>query len=173
MSQSGVVRGVSLGVDVGKARVGLAAADPDGILATPVATLKRDAKKGFDLRIICKEALERDAKVVYVGHPVNLQGQPTRSTDDAVDYAGRLARRLRREGSHAQVRLVDERLSTVTAHRQLCEAGRSTRSHRAVVDQAAAVQILQQALNMQQSQHQHVGRIVDVPLDGQKDAPRE
>lgn len=97
MSQSGVVRGVSLGVDVGKARVGLAAADPDGILATPVATLKRDAKKGFDLRIICKEALERDAKVVYVGHPVNLQGQPTRSTDDAVDYAGRLARRLRRE----------------------------------------------------------------------------
>ncbi|MCT2088841.1 MULTISPECIES: Holliday junction resolvase RuvX [Micrococcus] len=173
MTAAGVLRGVRLGVDVGKARVGLAAADPDGILATPVTTLKRDAKKGFDQRIICKEALQRDAVVVYVGHPVNLQGRPTASTEDAVHYAEQLAERLVREGSAAQVRLVDERLSTVTAHQQLREAGRSTRDHRSVVDQAAAVQILQQALDMQQSQHKDVGRLVGVPAEGQKDSPSD
>lgn len=162
-------RGVRLGVDVGRARVGLAASDPDGILATPVRTLRRDAKKGFDRRIIVREALERDAVTVYVGHPVNLQGRPTPSTEDAVQYALDLAAELGRAGSGAGVRLVDERLSTVTAHRQLHEAGRSSRQHRAVVDQVAAVQILEQALNMQQSLQRDAGRPVAVPAGESSD----
>jgi putative holliday junction resolvase len=159
----GLERGVRLGVDVGAARVGLAASDPDGILATPVRTLKRDPKKGFDRRQIVREALERQAVVVYVGLPVNLQGRSTGSTEDAVRYAEDLAVALREAGSPARVHLVDERLSTVTAHRQLHEAGRSSRSHREVVDQVAAVQILEQALNMQQSQQRDAGRPVVVP----------
>lgn len=172
MSAEGPVRGVRLGVDVGRARVGLAAADPDGILATPVTTLKRDPKKRFDQRIILKEAMARGAVAVYVGHPVNLEGRPTASTEDAVRYAEDLAGLLQREGCPAEVRLIDERLSTVTAHRQLYEAGRSSRRHREVVDQVAAVQILQQALTVQQSQHKDVGRLV-VPPDGQKETPRD
>lgn len=172
MTEQGPERGVRLGVDVGKARVGLAASDPDGILATPVTTLKRD-KKGFDQKIIAREAVSREAVVIYVGHPVNLQGQSTASTEDAVQYAEDLVEQLAKHGSRAQVRLIDERLSTVTAHRQLSEAGRSMKTQRAVVDQVAAVQILEQALNMQQSQHKDVGRPVGVPADGQKDAPRE
>jgi putative holliday junction resolvase len=156
-------RGVRLGVDVGRARVGLAAADPDGILATPVRTLRRDAKKGSDRRMIVREALARDAVTVYVGHPVNLQGRPTASTQDAVDYARDLAAELAQAGSRAGVRLVDERLSTVTAHRQLHEAGRNSRQHREVVDQVAAVQILEQALNVQQSLQRDAGRPVPVP----------
>ena len=168
-------RGVRLGVDVGRARVGLAAADPDGILATPVRTLRRDAKKGSDRRMIVREALDRDAVTVYVGHPVNLQGRPTASTQDAVDYARDLALELARAGSRAGVRLVDERLSTVTAHRQLHEAGRNSRQHREVVDQVAAVQILEQALNMQQSLQRDAGRPVPLPAgepnDGE-DVPR-
>lgn len=158
-----VPRGVRLGVDVGRARVGLAASDPYGILATPVRTLARDAKKGSDRRIIVREALERDAVTVYVGHPVNLRGRPTASTEDAAQYARDLATDLSRAGSRAGVRLVDERLSTVTAHRQLHESGRDGRRHREVVDQVAAVQILDQALNVQQSQQREAGRAIVVP----------
>lgn len=167
-----IQRGVRLGVDVGQARVGLAASDPDGILATPVRTLKRDAKKGFDRRMIVREALERDAVVVYVGLPVNLQGRSTASTEDAVQYAQDLAGQLQAAGSSARVHLVDERLSTVSAHRQLREAGRDTRSHRDVVDQVAAVQILEQALNMQQSLQRDAGRPVAVPAPDGEDGTR-
>ncbi|XKH56399.1 Holliday junction resolvase RuvX [Citricoccus nitrophenolicus] len=156
-------RGVRLGVDVGKARVGLAASDPDGILATPVKTLRRDLKKGFDRRLIVREALERAAVVVYVGYPVNMQGRSTESTEDAHRYAQDLAAELLAAGSPARVQLVDERLSTVTAHRQLHEAGLGSRTHREVVDQVAAVQILEQALNMQQSLQRDAGRPVLVP----------
>lgn len=167
-----VQRGVRLGVDVGQARVGLAASDPDGILATPVRTLKRDAKKGHDRRLIVREALQRDAVVVYVGLPVNLQGRSTASTEDAEQYAQDLAAALRAAGSGARVHLVDERLSTVSAHRQLREAGRDTRSHRAVVDQVAAVQILEQALDMQQSLQRDAGRPVVVPAPEGEDGTR-
>lgn len=162
-------RGVRLGVDVGRARVGLAASDPDGILATPVKTLRRDAKKGSDRRVIVRTALERGAVTVYVGHPVNLQGRPTPSTEDAVHYAEDLARDLAQAGSRAGVRLVDERLSTVSAHRQLHEAGRAGRQHREVIDQVAAVQILEQALNMQQSLQRDAGRPVAVPAGNPDD----
>lgn len=156
-------RGVRLAVDVGAARVGLAASDPDGILATPVATLPRDRSKRTDLRAVATQAVEREAVVVYVGHPLNLQGQDTASTQDAVRYAQRLARELDRRGSTAEVRLLDERLSTVTAHRQLRAAGLDHRSHRAVVDQAAAVEILQHGLDVEQSHHGGAGRLVSAP----------
>ncbi|MFC7402248.1 Holliday junction resolvase RuvX [Citricoccus sp. GCM10030269] len=161
-ASTGPERGVRLGVDVGKARVGLAASDPDGILATPVTTLTRDPRKGFDRRIIVREALGREAVVVYVGHPVNMQGRSTASTEDAVLYAEALATDLHEAGSTARVQLVDERLSTVTAHRQLHESGRGSRNRREVIDQVAAVQILEQALNMQQSLQRDAGRPVVV-----------
>lgn len=165
-------RGVRLGVDVGQARVGLAASDPDCILASPVRTLKRDAKKGFDRRLIVREALERDAVMVYVGLPVNLQGRSTASTEDAVRYAEDLAVELGEAGSRARVHLVDERLSTVSAHRQLREAGLDTRSHRSVVDQVAAVQILEQAMDMQQSLQRDAGRPVILPAPDGEDGTR-
>lgn len=144
-------RGVRLGVDVGRVRVGLAASDPDGMLATPVTTLNRDRKKNSDQAVIVGHIADREAVTVFVGHPVNLQGRETASTQDAVDYAEQLAGRLAAAGSAAEVRLVDERLSTVTAQRRLQQAGRRSREHRTVVDQAAAVQILQHALDMQKS----------------------
>ncbi len=167
-----VERGVRLGVDVGQARVGLAASDPDGILASPVRTLRRDPRKGFDRRQIVREALERDAVLVYVGLPVNLSGRSTASTQDAERYAEDLAAALRDAGSRARVHLVDERLSTVSAHRQLREAGRDTRSHRSVVDQVAAVQILEHALDMQQSLQRDAGRPVLAPAPDGEDGTR-
>lgn len=155
-------RGARLGIDVGRARVGVAASDPGGILATPVETLFRDPKKRFDQRIIVKQAVEREAVLIYVGHPLNLHGQETASTVDAVNYAEQLRRLLDKSGSEIEIRLVDERLSTVSASRDLHDVGRSTRDQRAVIDQVAAVHILQHALDMEQSQGENIGRVVTV-----------
>ncbi|MFJ3957848.1 Holliday junction resolvase RuvX [Arthrobacter sp. NPDC090010] len=150
-------RGVRLGIDVGMARVGVAVSDPDGILATPFKTLQRDAKKNSDIAVLVRQAQEREARWVFVGLPRTLRGGESSSTRMAVDYAQLLADRLAEAGQNAYVALVDERLSTVTAHRALHEAGVDSREHRKVVDQVAAVNILQQALDMQKRHGAEVG----------------
>jgi putative Holliday junction resolvase len=154
---SGYPSGPKLGVDVGRVRVGLAGSDRDGLLATPIRTLSRDAKKNSDLRILVQEARERGSVEVFVGLPKNLGGHEAESADMARSYAQLLADALAREGIDAPVRLIDERLSTVSAHRSLRQAGLSTRDHRKVVDQVAAVEILQHAIDMQRSLGRDVG----------------
>ena len=153
-------RGVRLGVDVGTVRVGLAASDPDGILASPVRTLTRDPKKNFDVRLVAREALERGAVQVFVGLPRGLSGSESGSAALARSFAGLLADRLAMDGSGCEVRLVDERFSTVEAHRNLRSAGLSTRDHRKVVDQVAAVGILEHALNLLKSGRGETGELV-------------
>ncbi|WP_344879377.1 Holliday junction resolvase RuvX [Zhihengliuella alba] len=157
-------------MDVGQVRVGVASSDPDGLLATPWRTLKRDPKKDSDLAVLIRHACEAGAVVVYVGLPRNLKGQDTASTRMARDYAALLADGLAAAGSSASVRLVDERLSTVTAHRSLHEAGVAGRQHRAVVDQAAATAILQHALDMERSLRRDVGDAVE-PRTGTDGSP--
>src|SRR5690625_7845759 len=88
------VIGSRLGVDVGRARVGLAATDPAGIMASPVATLTRDPKNFRDLHQIVDEAIQRNAVRVYVGDPINLKGHKTASTEDAHRFARQLAKLL-------------------------------------------------------------------------------
>ena len=153
-------RGVKLGVDVGLARVGLAVSDPDGVLAMPVRTLKRDAKKNSDIRVLAREAADRSAVQVFVGLPRSMRGTETASTQMARDYAALLLAELERNGTGIPVALVDERLTTVSAHRSLHEAGLNSKDHRRVVDQAAAVAILQQAIDMQRSLGRDVGEPV-------------
>ena len=153
-------RGVKLGVDVGLARVGLAVSDPDGLLAMPVRTLKRDAKKNSDIRVLVSEAVDRGAVQVFVGLPRSMRGTETASTQMARDYAALLLTALENSGHAIPVALVDERLTTVSAHRSLHEAGLNSRDHRRVVDQAAAVAILQQAIDMQRSLGRDVGEPV-------------
>ncbi|WP_342024491.1 Holliday junction resolvase RuvX [Arthrobacter citreus] len=153
-------RGVKLGVDVGLVRVGLAVSDPDGLLAMPVKTLKRDAKKNSDIRVLVREAADRGAVEVFVGLPRSMRGTETASTQMARDYAQLLLAELERSGSGIPVTLVDERLTTVSAHRSLHEAGLNSKDHRRVVDQAAAVAILQQAIDMQRSLGRDVGEPV-------------
>ena len=147
--EDAVRRGRTLGVDVGRARVGLATADPDGLIATPVATLARDARRGRDVGELVAHALELDVVAVYVGLPVNLRGEHTPSTQDALDYARSVARALADAGHAVPVRLVDERLSTVSAQAGLRAAGRTVKDSRGVIDQAAAVAILQAAVDEQ------------------------
>jgi putative pre-16S rRNA nuclease len=135
--------GVRLGVDVGSVRVGVAASDPSGTLATPVTTLRRDPRGGSDLEAVADLARDRDAVEVVVGLPRGLSGREGVAARAARDYAGQLASRL----APLPVRLVDERLSTVDATRQLRAGAVPGRRQRAIVDQAAAVVILQAALD--------------------------
>ncbi|MDI3213400.1 Holliday junction resolvase RuvX [Arthrobacter sp. AL12] len=149
--------GVKLGVDVGTVRVGVAICDRDGILATPLRTLERNVKKNTDVRILAALAAELGAVEIFVGLPRTMKGEEHASARMATDYAKLLAGKLGECGSSVPVRLVDERLSTVSAHRSLHEAGMSSRNHRRVVDQVAAAGILQHALDMQKARGTEVG----------------
>jgi len=145
---------------VGTVRVGVAVCDPDGILATPLKTLSRDVKKNTDVRVLAALAAELGVVQVFVGLPRTLKGEEHASARMATDYAELLAEELARQGSTLSVRLIDERLSTVTAHRNLHEAGMSSRNHRKVVDQVAAAGILQHAIDMQKARGTDVGHRV-------------
>lgn len=158
--QSGYPAGVKLGVDVGLVRVGLASCDNGGVLATPISTLKRDPKKNSDVSVIVREAAERGAVEIFVGLPRTLRGTESASAAMARDYAALLAQRLSEVLPQVPVRLIDERLSTVSAHRSLHEAGISSRKHRKLVDQVAAVGILQHAIDSQRSLQTEVGTAV-------------
>ena len=135
-------------------RGGLAACDPDGLLATPVGTLPRARSTAM----IVDEARERGARCVYVGLPRHLSGLEGASAAAVRAYAGALARLV----APVEVRLVDERLSTVVAHQALRSVGRSTRQHRQVVDQVAAVVILQDALDAERATGRRPGARVEV-----------
>ncbi|MCT1366753.1 MULTISPECIES: Holliday junction resolvase RuvX [Kocuria] len=137
-----------MGVDVGNARVGLALSDPDGILATPLKTLKRNSNTNSDRRVLRKFIDVHEVTEVFVGHPRTMRGGSSASTQMAEDYAAGLVSELLEEGrGDIPVWLVDERLTTVSAQRSLHEAGVSSRDFKTMVDQMAAVHILQQALD--------------------------
>jgi putative holliday junction resolvase len=144
--------GTRLGVDVGDVRVGVAASDRSGLLATPVETLRRGEG---DLQQLVALTAEHEALEVVVGLPRSLSGQEGPAAGKARAYAGELADALAAAGSAATVRLCDERMSTVTATHQLREHGGRGKKHgkrrRAVVDQAAAVVILQNALDTERA----------------------
>ncbi|MGO1591409.1 MAG: Holliday junction resolvase RuvX [Ancrocorticia sp.] len=145
--------GKRLSIDVGQARVGVATCDPDAILATPVTTL---ARNGSDIRLAAKMVKEQGIIEVIVGLPFNMDGTEGASARHARSWAGKLAKKV----TPVPVRLVDERLSTVTAHAQLSESGRGSRTHRSVVDQAAAIVILESALEFERRTGNEPGEIV-------------
>jgi putative Holliday junction resolvase len=154
----GVVRpGVRLGVDVGSVRVGLAASDPTGLVATPVATVPRDSSDArTDVARIAASVRDLDAVEVVVGLPLLLSGEEGEAALLARAYALELALAV----APVPVRLVDERLTTVDAHRRLRESGVAGRSQRDVVDQTAAVLILQSALDGERVSGRAPGRRV-------------
>ena len=159
----GYPQGVKLGVDVGTVRVGVAICDRDSILATPYKTLDRNAKKNSDVRVIAKLVEELGAVQVVVGLPRTMKGEEHASARMATEYALLLAAELSGRGLSVPVNLVDERLSSVTAHRNLHQAGMSSRDHRKVVDQVAAAGILQHAIDMQKARGADVGSRVTAP----------
>ena len=145
--------GVRLGIDVGTARIGVARSDLHGMLATPVETVPRGAG---DIARIRELVSEIDAVEIIVGLPLALSGRETASTGDAKEFAGRLS-----TACAVPVRLVDERLSTVSANSALRASGRNAKNSRSVVDQVAAVIILQHALDFERSADSAPGAVVD------------
>ena len=148
MSVGALMRtGVRIGVDVGTVRVGVAATDATATLASPVAVVRRDVRGDADLDRIRTVVVEREAIEVVVGLPRLLRGGEGVAAASARDYAVRLARRV----APVPVRLVDERLTTVEAARALRDTGKDARRARDIVDAAAAVVLLQAAVDTERS----------------------
>jgi putative Holliday junction resolvase len=131
-------RGRRLGIDVGTVRIGVATSDPDAILATPVETVRRD-RTDKHVKRLARLVDELEVVEVVVGLPRTLAERTGPSAVDAIGVADVLAARI----APIPVRLADERLTTVTAQRSLREAGIKAKGQRAMIDQAAAVGILQ------------------------------
>jgi putative holliday junction resolvase len=146
--------GVRLGLDPGDARIGVARSDPSGFLATPLETVRRS--RG-DLARLAEIVLEEEAVEVVVGLPRSLSGREGPAAAKVRVFAGRLARRI----APVPVRLCDERLSTVSAEAMLRDRGRSGGKRRAVVDMAAAVVILQHALDTERASGRAPGEILE------------
>lgn len=172
------VRGVRLGIDVGTVRVGVAICDPDGILATPLVTLARDVTVARDagsepgktprphkavtesdvigqtsgvprdVAEIARLVTEHACVEVVVGLPVNLAGQEGPAAKKVREYARILGDAI----GPVPIVMADERMSTVTAARRLSDRGVKGKRQRAVVDQAAAVEILQHYLESRRRQ---------------------
>jgi putative Holliday junction resolvase len=149
----GLVTGVRLGIDPGDARIGVASSDPSGILATPVETVQRG---DGDLDRLSLLVVELHATTVYVGLPRSMSGGEGPAAGKVRAFAQELAERL----DPVPVRLCDERLSTVTAEGQLRAQGKKGKKRRAVVDQAAAVVILQGALDRERQTGRPAGEPV-------------
>ncbi|MGU3503218.1 Holliday junction resolvase RuvX [Mycobacterium sp. C31M] len=139
-------RGRRLGVDVGTVRIGVAGSDPDGILATPIETVKRE-RTGRHLRRLVALVQDVGAVEVIVGLPRTLADRSGSSAQDAIEVADKLAELI----APIPVRLADERLTTVSAQRALRDAGVRAKNQRAMVDQVAAVGILQIWLDQRRS----------------------
>jgi putative Holliday junction resolvase len=155
-------RGVRVAIDVGTARIGVAASDIDGRMAVPVETV---ARGGGDLDRLAELIDERDAVEVVVGWPVRLDGSDGPATTHVQAFADRLIERI----APLPVRAVDERLTTAAAQRALSDAGRSVRDSRAFIDQQAAVGILETALSVERASGVPAGRL----LSGASPAPTD
>lgn len=149
-------RGVRLGIDVGRARVGIARSDSDGLLALPVETVSREKALGTIATLV----RDFDCLEVVVGLPRSLSGGETPSTADAREFAHELV-----GAAGTPIRLVDERFSTVSAQAGLHQAGRSVKSSKPMIDQASAVIILQHCLDTERSLGQAPGQVLGGELD--------
>lgn len=154
--------GVRLGIDVGKARIGVAKSDASAFLASPLTTIKRAASGDEDVKQLKDIIAEHNVQVVYVGDPINLKGKRTLSTLDAYEFARKIA------GFFAEVRMVDERFSTVTAQSNLGATGKTVKKTKGIIDQAAAAVLLQNALDDESFRRSLAGvHINDISNDGE------
>lgn len=152
-------RGRRIAVDVGEARIGVASCDPDGILATPVETVPGRDVPGA-LRRLAAIVAEYEPIEVVVGLPRSLKGTEGPAAAKARAFARALAQAVAPVG----VRLVDERMTTVTAAQGLRASGVGSRKGRSVIDQAAAVVILQSALETEQASGKPPGESVETVI---------
>jgi putative Holliday junction resolvase len=143
-------------IDVGKARIGIAASDLHGILASGLATISRSDDLAQAVQLVADSLSEVDPIEIYVGLPLNLRGEFTESTNDALHFAAELAKLVT-----SPIRFIDERMTTNTAANALKLSGRDSKSGRAVIDQIAATVILEQALSIEKSTGASPGQAIE------------
>jgi len=156
-------QGVRLAFDWGDVRIGVAACDPEGLLAYPLTTVPAGKDEVAKLTAMVAEYVPIE---VLVGFPRSLSGGEGPAAAKARERAVRLARAV-----HVPVRLVDERLTTVTASRRLSEGGKRAKEQRKLIDAAAAVSILEHVLAFEQSQGKPPGELVSAPGGPVSDGP--
>ena len=148
-------RGVRLALDWGDARIGVAACDRDGVLAYPLDTVRAGPD---ELVLLAAIVTEQEPLEVVVGLPRSLSGADGPAAHKVRERASALAATVT-----VPVRLVDERLTTVTAARRLREGGKRAKQQRAVIDAAAATAILEQAVALERSRGEAPGELVSAP----------
>ena len=132
-------QGRRMAFDYGDVRIGVAVCDPDGILATPVITLKNNDEYLWEQ--VDELIKEYEPIHIYIGAPKHMSGAASASMLKAEEFKDSIFKR-----SGITCSMVDERLSTVGAAKQLKESGLNSRESKAAIDQAAAVAILEHAL---------------------------
>jgi putative Holliday junction resolvase len=152
VTEPGFRPGVRLAVDLGDVRIGIAACDADGTLAYPVSTVRAGVDEIDALLAVVREYSPIE---ILVGLPRSLGGGEGPAAVTARDRAGRLA-----EVVGVPVRLIDERLSTVTAAQRLRAGGRTAREQRGMIDAVAAAAILEHALSLERAQGHPPGELV-------------
>lgn len=127
-----------LGLDIGTRRIGVAVSDELGVTAQPVLTLERRGNKREDLRSLARLCRRYGVAGIVVGNPLHLSGEAGARAEKTRAFADALG-----ELTGLPIHMWDERLTTHEAHQVLYEAGRKRQEHKRVVDQVAAVLILQ------------------------------
>lgn len=145
--------GRRLAIDVGKVRIGVAASDFHAILASGLDTVTRGEDLEPSLRRIVELVNEIEPIEIYIGLPVSMSGNHSASTDDAVHFARELSSLV-----SAEIRFIDERLTTITAANALKMSGRDSKSGRQIIDQIAATVILEQAMEQEKSTGNRPGK---------------
>lgn len=138
--------GRRVAIDVGSVRIGVAASDFHSILASGLTTIKRSLDSEKTINDLLDAITEIEPIEIYVGLPVSLNGNHTASTADALSLARQLAEKVQ-----VELRMIDERMTTVSASNQLKSSNRSSKSGRSVIDQIAATIILEQAISQEKA----------------------
>lgn len=147
--------GRKLAIDIGRARLGIAISDLSGILSSPLDSVRRLADDSDTIQEVLKIVTDNEVQEIYVGDPVSLSGEITPSTDDARNFSS-----LLQSTTEIPVRLIDERLTTVTAARNLRESGKNAKTSKLVIDSASAVVILEAVLHAKRLSGETPGRSV-------------
>lgn len=163
-------KSVWLGLDLGNARIGLALSDPELTFAHPEGVIQAGGDYFYAIDQIVDVIKDREVSHIVLGYPLKLDGAEGKSAKKVRRFAQALSRRLEEAGIDSQIELTDERMTTVSAHDLLLQAGMSSRQHRAVVDTQSAVVILQSALDSRKNKAAAQEMISDNLPDNQEDA---
>ena len=142
-------------MDVGKVRIGIAICDTEAILASPLEAIARLSSATDTVASIAELVYTHGVIEVYVGDPLSLSGKETDSTNDARQVASELSKAL-----SVPIRMIDERLTTVSAAAKLRASGINAKDSKLLIDSASAVEILESALSYEKSSGLAPGHLV-------------